>query len=129
MSAQPKTSTFLPFMTMATNRDLCARTLAQHKLPVENRISTGHFDPTSNKIKVMTMKVNKGLEFPMVALPGVGHVHAVGKEEKEAVRVSYVAARSATQRLVLGVGGGGGFGLQISATEPIQLTSTRGRKV
>lgn len=74
MSAQPKTSTFLPFMTMATNRDLRARTLAQHKLPVENRISTGHFDPTSTHLKVMTMKVNKRLDFPVVALPVEGHV-------------------------------------------------------
>jgi ATP-dependent exoDNAse (exonuclease V) beta subunit len=54
-------------------RDLCARTLAQRKLPVENRLGSGDFDPTSNKIKVMTMKVSKGLEFPVVALPGVGH--------------------------------------------------------
>ena len=88
-------------------RDLCARTLAQRKLPVENRISPGHFDPTSNKIKVMTMKVSKGLEFPVVALPGVGHMPAAGEDEKEAARVFYVAATRATQRLVMGVGGDG----------------------
>jgi DUF1016 N-terminal domain len=34
------------------------------------------FDPTSDKIKVMTMKVSKGLEFPVVALPTVGHMPA-----------------------------------------------------
>lgn len=45
-------------------RDLCARILAQRKLPVENRLGSGDCDPTSNKIKVMTMKVSKGLEFP-----------------------------------------------------------------
>ena len=49
--------------------------LAQRKLPVENRFGSGDFDPTSNKIKV-TMKVSKGLEFPVVALPGVGHMPA-----------------------------------------------------
>ena len=64
MSVQPKTSTSMPFMTMATNRDLCACTLVQGKLPIENRISPGYFDTTSNKIKVVTMKFNKGLEFP-----------------------------------------------------------------
>lgn len=53
-------------------RDLCARTPAQRKLSVENRLGSGDFDPTSNKIKVMTMKVSKGLEFPLVALPGWG---------------------------------------------------------
>jgi len=91
-------------------RDLCARTLAERKLPVENRLGAGDFDPTSDKIKVMTMKVSKGLEFPVVALAGVGHMPAPGEDEKEAARVFYVAATRATQRLVLGVGGGGGFG-------------------
>lgn len=90
-------------------RDLCARTLAQRKLPVENRLGSGDFDPTSNKIKVMTMKVSKGLEFPVVALPGVGHMPAAGEDEKEAARVFYVGATRATQRLVMGVGGDGEF--------------------
>ena len=90
-------------------RDLCARTLAQRKLPVENRLGSGDFDPTSNKIKVMTMKVSKGLEFPVVALPGVGHMPATGEDEKEAARVFYVAATRATQRLVMGLGGHGAF--------------------
>ena len=85
----------------AKTRDQCARTLAQRKLPVENRIVSGDFDPTSNKIKVMTMKVSKGLEFPVVALPGVGHMPAAGEGEKEAARVFYVAATRATQRLVI----------------------------
>ena len=35
------------------------------------RSSPGDFDPTSITIKVMTMKVSKGLEFPVVALPEV----------------------------------------------------------
>lgn len=91
-------------------RDLCAQTLANRKIPVENRSSPGDFDPASNKIKVMTMKVSKGLEFPVVALPGVGHMPAKGEDEQEAARVFYVAATRATQRLVIGVGGDGGFG-------------------
>ena len=63
---------------------------------------------------MMTMKVSKGLEFRVVALPGVGHMPAKGDEEQEAARVFYVAATRATHRLVMGVGGGGGFGTQIS---------------
>lgn len=92
-------------------RDLCARILAQRKLPVENRLGSGDCDPTSNKIKVMTMKVSKGLEFPVVALPGVGHMPAA-EDEKEAARRLYVAATRATQRLVMGVGGDGKFGVK-----------------
>ena len=99
-------------------RNLCARTLAQRKLPVENRLGSGDFDPTSNKIKVMTMKVSKGLEFPVVALPGVGHMPAAGEDEKEAARVFYVAA---TQRLVIGVGNNasGIFGKRIDENAAI----------
>ena len=91
----------------AKTRDLCANILAQRKLPIENRISSGDFDPMSNKIKVMTMKVSKGLEFPVVVLPGVGHMPAPGEDEKEAARVFYVAATRATQRLAIGTSGNG----------------------
>ena len=55
-----------------------------------------------------TMKVSKGLEFPVVALPGVGHMPAKGEDEQEAALVFYVAATRATQRLVIGVGEGVG---------------------
>jgi len=78
--------------------------------PVEVRRSPGDFDPASNTIKVMTMKVSKGLEFPVVALPGVGYMPVPGEDEKEAARVFYVAATRATLRLVIGVGGDRGLG-------------------
>jgi len=96
-----------------STRDLCAQVLHQRQLPVEMRRSPGDFDPTSNTIKVMTMKVSKGLEFPVVALPGVGHMPAKGEDEQEAARVFYVAATRATQRLLIGVGGDGGFGKRL----------------
>ena len=50
------------------------------------------------------MKVSKGLEFPVVARPGVGHMPAAGEHGQEEARVFYVAATRATQRLVIGVG-------------------------
>ena len=80
---------------------------------VEMRRSPGDFDPTSDTIKVMTMKVSKGLEFPVVALAGVGHTPANGEDEQEVARVFYLAPTRATQRLVIGVGGDGGFGIQL----------------
>ena len=78
--------------------DLCADALAQRKLPFNVRKRSGDFNPGANAIQVMTMKVSKGLEFPVVALPGVGHMPAAGEDEKEAARVFCVAA---TQRLVI----------------------------
>jgi len=59
------------------------------------------------------MRVSKGLAFPVVALPGVGHMPVKGEDEQEATRVVYVAATRATQRLVIGVGWDGGFGLRL----------------
>ena len=101
-------------------RDLCASTLAKRGVPVQNRLGTGDYDPLANSVKVMTMKVSKGLEFPVVAIPGVERLERTGAEatepgdgtqalseaeaqaRREAARVLYVAATRATQRLVLG---------------------------
>jgi len=93
--------------------DLCADALHQRKLPFNVRKRTGEYNPAADAIQIMTMKVSKGLEFPVVALPGVGHMPAKGEDEQEAARVFYVAATRATQRLVIGVGGDGGFGVRL----------------
>jgi hypothetical protein len=45
----------------------------------------------SDTIKVMTLHVSKGLEFPVVALVGVGQMPAEGEDEQEAARLFYVA--------------------------------------
>ena len=83
--------------------DLCADALAQRKLPFTVRKRSGDFNPGANAIQIMTMKISKGLGFPVVALPGVGHRPAAG--------VFYVAATRATLRLVMGGGReDGGFG-------------------
>ena len=60
------------------------------------------------------MQVSKGLAFPVVALPGVGHMPAAGEDEAEAARVFYVAATRATQRLVIAVSGNGQFGIRLT---------------
>ena len=93
--------------------DLCAWALEQRRLPFNVRKRAGDFNPDANAIQIMTMKVSKGLEFPVVALPGVGHMPAAGEDEQEAARVFYVAATRATQRLVVGVCGPSMFGRQL----------------
>ena len=102
-------------------RDLCASALYKRGVPVQNRLGPGNYDPLANSVKVMTMKVSKGLEFPVVAIPGVERLGRMGAEaaepvegaqalseaeahaRREAARVLYVAATRATQRLVLGM--------------------------
>ncbi len=105
----------------AKARDLCASTLAKRGLPVQNRLGPGDYDPLASSVKVMTMMVSKGLEFPVVAIPGVERLERTGAEatepvegaqalseaeaqaRREAARVLYVAATRATQKLMLGV--------------------------
>ena len=88
----------------------------------DDRKRSGDFDPGANAIQVMTMKVSKGLEFPVVALPGVGHMPAPGEDETDAARVFYVAATRATQSLLVTVSGDSGFGQRLSATPLDSLT-------
>jgi superfamily I DNA/RNA helicase len=112
----PGLGTCVSRMTSGERRlamDLCASALAQRKLPHRARKRTGEYQPGADTIQVMTMKVSKELEFPVVALPGVGHMPAPGEDEKDAARVFYVAATRATQRLVIAVSGNGGFGNRI----------------
>ena len=78
--------------------------------PIERKA----FEHTRDKIKVMTMKVSKGREFPVVALPGVGYMPAKGEDEQEAARVFSVAATRAMQQSVIGgvrMGGWGAVGI------------------
>ena len=93
---------------------LCAHTLSQCKLPNRMRKKGGKYRPGADAVQVMTMKVSKGLEFPVLALPGVGHMPGARKDETEAAWVFYVAAMRATQRLVIGVGGDAGFGVRLT---------------
>ena len=48
------------------------------------------FDPVHDSIKVMTLHISKGLEFPVVALLGAGHMPAEGEDEREEARLFYV---------------------------------------
>ncbi len=94
--------------------DLCADVLHQRKLPHHVRKKTGDFKPNSNTIQIMTMKVSKGLEFPVVALPGLGHMPTMGGDAQEAARVFYVAATRATHQLMITVSGDSAFGQQLA---------------
>jgi superfamily I DNA/RNA helicase len=55
------------------------------------------------------MHASKGVVFPVVALVGVGHMSAPDEDEREEAKLFYVGATRATQRLIIGMGGGGRF--------------------
>ena len=52
-------------------------------------------------VKLVTMHSSKGLEFPLVIIPGLGSLPKPGKNEAEEARLLYVAMTRATERLVL----------------------------
>ena len=49
-----------------------SQALRQRRLPHKVRHRSGDFDPLADTIKVMTMHASKGLEFPVVAVAGIG---------------------------------------------------------
>jgi UvrD-like helicase C-terminal domain/Nuclease-related domain/AAA domain len=93
--------------------DACAQALKQKRLPHQVRKRSGDFNPKSDSIKVLTMRVSKGLEFPVVALPGIGQMPAAGESETEEARLFYVAATRATHKLLITVSGDGQFGRRL----------------
>ena len=92
----------------------CAAVLRQRQLPHEMRKGAGTFHPLADTIKLMTMHVSKGLEFPVVALCGAGQMPEEGQNEADEARLFYVAATRATQRLVVTLCGEGRFGARLS---------------
>jgi superfamily I DNA/RNA helicase len=84
--------------------DAVARVLKDRKLPHKVRKSSDDYDPLADAIKVMTMHGSKGLEWPVVALAGVGQMPSDGEDEQDEARLFYVAATRATQRLYVTTG-------------------------
>jgi superfamily I DNA/RNA helicase len=89
--------------------DECAAALGRLRVPHQVRKRTGSFRPDEDSVKVMTMHASKGLEFPLVALPGVGHMPEAGENESDEARLFYVAATRATEQLIITLSGAGSY--------------------
>ncbi|MCE9672161.1 NERD domain-containing protein [Myxococcus stipitatus] len=57
--------------------------------------------PSEDSIKVLTFHSSKGLEFPAIAIPGVGRPNKQELDAKEEARLLYVAMTRAMDRLVV----------------------------
>jgi hypothetical protein len=89
----------------ATVLGLCAEAIRQHRLPFENRRRSKDYQPEHDSIKLFTVKASKGLEFPVVAVMGVGK--PVGEAEAmdiEEAQLFYAAATRATDKLIVAAG-------------------------
>jgi hypothetical protein len=76
--------------------------LRAYGIPVLN-FREAHFTPDEDKVMTITMHSCKGLEFPLVAIPGVDRMQEPGDEalSAEQARLLYVAMTRATRELVV----------------------------
>jgi hypothetical protein len=59
------------------------------------------FNPVASSIKMLTMHSSKGLEFPIVLIPGLGYMPTQNISPLEEARVLYVAMTRAIDQLVM----------------------------
>jgi DNA helicase IV len=95
--------------------DECAQALSRWQLPHQVRKGSGSFNPLEDTIKVLTMHASKGLEFPVVALMGVGQMPAAGEDERDEARLFYVGVTRATQKLLVTVSGQASFATKLAS--------------
>ncbi len=57
--------------------------------------------PEQDSVKVVTFHSSKGLEFPVVAMPGLGYLPSEHESEADEIRLAYVAMTRAMDRLVM----------------------------
>ncbi len=81
-----------------------SRELRQAQIPVEwiNRDKDSRFyQPHSQSIKLLTMHSSKGLEFPIVFIPGLGFMPTQHNSPADEARLLYVAMTRSTDQLIL----------------------------
>ncbi len=77
-----------------------AAELRAQQLPVEWQPAT-RFNPEHDSIKLMTLHSSKGLEFPVVAIAGLGYMPYQEDEAMEDTRLLYIGMTRAVERLIL----------------------------
>lgn len=79
-----------------------ANTLSRKGIPFQWLQDKKHpFEPNHDSVKVVTMHSSKGLEFPLVCIPGVGAAYAHDEQPEDVARLLYVAMTRATHELVM----------------------------
>jgi superfamily I DNA/RNA helicase len=76
-------------------------TLRKAGIPVTTYQDDITFEEKEDTVKFLTMHSCKGLEFPLVAIPGVGRAEVDEKRKDEEARLLYVAMTRATRELVV----------------------------
>ena len=81
---------------------LLADELARRGIPYQWQQDKAHsYSPRHDSVKLITMHSSKGLEFPLVCIPGVGAPSKEQSELQDEARLLYVAMTRATHELVM----------------------------
>lgn len=78
--------------------------LQQAQIPVEwinQDRNSRHYNPSAGSIKLVTMHSSKGLEFPVVFIPGLGFLPSQQSVFVQEARLLYVAITRAIDQLVM----------------------------
>lgn len=76
--------------------------LKRKEIPFQWQQDSKHsFSPSHDSVKLITMHSSKGLEFPLVCIPGVGALPIEEDDFQEEARLLYVAMTRATSDLVM----------------------------
>src|SRR5690606_8480590 len=68
---------------------------------LHNSAAKRGFDPAADTVKIVTMHSSKGLEFPVVAIPGIGLMPAKEDTFDDEARLLYVAMTRAMDQLLV----------------------------
>ncbi|WP_258169778.1 3'-5' exonuclease [Nostoc sp. 'Peltigera membranacea cyanobiont' N6] len=88
------------------NRRAIDNHFQQAQIPIEwenTNSDSRNYNPAEQSIKLITMHSSKGLEFPVVLIPGIGYMpdqYGHGTPEEEA-RLLYVAMTRAMEQLIM----------------------------
>jgi hypothetical protein len=68
---------------------------------LDSRYDKKSFRPGEDSVKLMTMHSSKGLEFPLVAIPGIGYMPGKQHDLAAEAKLLYVAMTRSTEKLLL----------------------------
>ncbi|VVE30157.1 Putative ATP-dependent DNA helicase YjcD [Pandoraea eparura] len=80
----------------------CVDALAKARIPYQwQQRDRKQFSPGADAVSVLTMHASKGLEYPFVAVPGVGAMSTQDTDLEQEARLFYIAATRATHQLLV----------------------------
>lgn len=81
--------------------DTVEKELARCGIPVQAQKPTKAGEDETQGVRMLTMHSSKGLEFPVVAIPGVGYLPFAKSDESDEARLMYVAITRSLEHLIM----------------------------